>query len=96
MAFMGILVGLRVSGGGLAFCFVQTKIRVVLNAGLATVLCKPFSPEVDGVYALVVSEVLHERIEKQVCFALQRASNAVMRAYRPLLDKLDPPIPSTW
>ena len=28
-------------------------------------------------------------LKKQVCFALYSASNAVMRAYRPLLDKLD-------
>ena len=28
-------------------------------------------------------------LKKQVCFALYSASNAVMRAYRPLLDRLD-------
>ncbi|MFM4721175.1 MarR family winged helix-turn-helix transcriptional regulator [Aeromonas bivalvium] len=28
-------------------------------------------------------------LKKQVCFALYSAANAVMRAYRPLLDRLD-------
>ncbi|QIL87097.1 MarR family transcriptional regulator (plasmid) [Vibrio sp. HDW18] len=28
-------------------------------------------------------------LDNQVCFALYRASNAVIRAYRPLLDELD-------
>ncbi|MGR5126454.1 MarR family winged helix-turn-helix transcriptional regulator [Photobacterium swingsii] len=29
------------------------------------------------------------RLEKQVCFSLYSATNAMTRAYRPLLDKLD-------
>ena len=29
------------------------------------------------------------RLDNQLCFALYSASNAIVRAYRPLLDKLD-------
>ena len=53
-------------------------------------MCKTIQPSLSwGILPPVVSEVPHGELKKQVCFALYSASNAVMRAYRPLLDKLD-------